>query len=64
LFAADADDFAIGEDEFESGDVIGGDAVGKGVRAAGVFSDIAADGAGLPTGRIGSEIEPAPSAAR
>jgi hypothetical protein len=57
VFAADANDFAIGEDEFECGDVIGGDAVGEGVRAAGVFSDVAADGAGFPTGRIGREVE-------
>ena len=57
MFAADANDFAIGKDEFESGDVIGGDAVGEGVRAAGVFGDVSADGAGFPTGRIGGEIK-------
>jgi hypothetical protein len=57
VFASDANDFAIGEDEFEGGDMIGGDAVGEGVRAAGVFGDVAADGAGFPTGRIGGEVE-------
>src|SRR6266478_1156773 len=57
VFAADADDFAIRKDEFECGDMIGGDAVRKGVRAAGIFGDVAADGAGLPTGRIGSKVK-------
>jgi len=55
--AADANDFATGEDELKRGDVIGGDAVGEGVRAAGVFCDVAADGAGFPTGRVGGEIK-------
>ena len=55
--AADANDFATGEDELKRGDVIGGDAVGEGVRAAGVFGDVAADGAGFPTRRIGGEIK-------
>src|SRR6266850_3125352 len=58
VFAADADDFAIRKDEFERGDMIGGDAVRKGVRATGIFGDVAADGTGFPTRRIGSEIEP------
>ncbi len=53
MLAADANDFAVGKNEFESGDMIGGDAVGEGVRAAGVFGDVAADGAGFPTGRVG-----------
>jgi hypothetical protein len=57
VFAADANDFAAGKDELKLGDVIGGDAVGEGVRAAGVFGDVAADGAGFPTGRIGGEIK-------
>ena len=57
VFAADADDFAVGEDQLECGDVIGGYAISKGVRAAGIFRDVAADGAGFPTGRIGSEIQ-------
>ncbi len=47
LFAADANDFAVGEDEFEGGDVVGGDAVGERMRSAGVFGDVAADGGGF-----------------
>jgi hypothetical protein len=57
VLAADAKDFTVWEDELEGGDVIGSDAVGESVRAAGIFRDVAADGAGLPTGRIGSEVE-------
>ncbi len=57
LLAADANDFAAGEDEFERGDVIGGNAAGEGVWAAGVFSDVAADGGGFLAGGIGGEIE-------
>ena len=37
--------------------MIGGDAVGEGVRAAGVFGDVAADGAGFLAGGIGREVE-------
>lgn len=55
--AADADDFTIGENEFESGDMIGGDTVGQRMRAAGVFRDVAADSAGFLAGGIGSKIE-------
>ena len=57
LFAADSDDFSTGENEFEGGDVIGGDAVGQRVRAAGVFCDVATDGGRLLAGGIGSEVE-------
>jgi hypothetical protein len=57
LLAADADDFAVGENEFERGDVICGYAVGERVRAAGVFGDVAADGGGFLAGRVGREIE-------
>jgi hypothetical protein len=58
LLAADAYDFSAGgEDEFESGDVIGGDAIGECVRAAGVFGDVAADGGGFLAGGIGCEVE-------
>jgi len=55
--AADAYDFSIGEDEFERDNVIGGDAVRKRVRAASVFGNVAADGAGFLAGRIRSVIE-------
>ena len=57
MIAANANDFAVGQDEFERGDVIGGDAVGERVRAAGIFSDVAADGAGFLAGGIGSEVQ-------
>ena len=57
MLAADADDLAAGQDEFESGDVIGGDAAGEGVRAACIFGDVAADGGGFLAGGIGSEVE-------
>ena len=57
LFAADADDFAGGENEFERGDVIGGDAAGEGVGTAGVFRDVAADGGGFLARGIGREVE-------
>ena len=52
-FAAGFDDGAIGEDHFQSQDVIGGDAVGQGVGSAGIFGDVAADGAGALAGGIG-----------
>ena len=53
LLAAGLDDGAIGQHHFESQHVIGGDAVGQRVRAAGVFGDVAADGAGALAGGIG-----------
>ena len=55
--AAEANDFSVGKDELEGGDVIGSNSVGQSVRAAGIFGDIAADGAGFPTGRVGGEVE-------
>ena len=58
LLAADADNFAGGEHEFERGDVIGGDSVGERVRAAGIFGDVTADGGRFLAGGIGSEVEP------
>ena len=57
VFTADARNFAVGENEFESGNVIRSDSVGKCVRTSGIFRDVAADGAGFPTGRIGREVE-------
>ena len=57
LFAADADDFTVGENEFERGDVIGGDAAGERVRAAGIFGDVAADSGGFLARGIGREEE-------
>ena len=46
-------DAAVGQDDFEAENVVGGDAVGEGVGAAGVFGDIAADGAGALAGGVG-----------
>ena len=57
LFAADADDFAAGENEFEGGDVIGGDTAGEGVRTAGVFGDVAADSGRFLAGGVRREVE-------
>lgn len=57
VLAADSDDFAIRENEFEGGDVIAGDAVRKGVWAAGIFCDVAADCAGFLARRIRSEVQ-------
>ena len=37
--------------------MIGGDAVSERVRAAGIFRDVAADGAGFLAGRIGGEMQ-------
>ena len=53
-FAAEVDECAVGEDDFEAEDVRGGEAVFEAVGAAGVFGDVAADAAdGLRRG-IGS----------
>src|SRR6516225_11682535 len=43
----------VGEDQFEAKHMIGGDAVGQRVRAAGVLGHVASDGAGALAGRIG-----------
>jgi len=52
LFAAGFDDRAIRQDEFQADHMVGGDPVGEGVRAAGVFGDVAADGAGALAGGV------------
>ena len=54
FLAAGLEDGAVGEDEFEAEDVVGGDAVRESMRAAGVFRDIAADGAGALAGGSGA----------
>ncbi len=51
-------DLAAGQHHFDSSDVIHRDAIHQGVGAAGVFGDVAADGAGLLAGGIGREVEP------
>ena len=55
--AADAHDFAVGQDQFEARDVIGRHSVGQRVRAAGIFGDVSADRARFLAGRIGREIK-------
>ena len=52
-FSAGFDHSAIGKDHLQPKHVIGGDAVSQGVRPAGVFGDVAADGAGALAGGIG-----------
>ncbi len=56
--AADTDEFAGRQNDFEREHVIGGDAVSERVRAAGIFRDVAADGAGFLAGRVGREMQP------
>ena len=51
--AAGFHDASVGQHEFQAEHVIGGDAVGEGVRASCVFGDIAADGAGALAGGVG-----------
>ena len=58
LFAANADDCAVGKNEFERGDVIGGDAVGERVWAARIFGHVATDGGRFLARRIGGEEQP------
>jgi hypothetical protein len=55
--AADADEFAGRENKLKRQDVIGCDAIRQSVRAAGVFSDVAADRAGFLAGGIRREME-------
>ena len=50
-------DFAIGQHESESGDMIRGNSVSECMRTAGVFGNVAANGAGFLAGRIGSEVK-------
>lgn len=57
MWAAYANDLAVGEDELERRDVIGGYAVSEGVWASGVFGDVTPDGAGFLAGRIGSKVQ-------
>ena len=53
FLAAGGDDGAIRQHDFQAQHVIGGDAVGQRVRAAGVLRHVAADGAGALAGGIG-----------
>ena len=54
---ADANEFARGENGFERQGVIGGDPVGERVRAAGIFGNVAANGASFLAGRVGCEMQ-------
>ena len=56
--AAELHDLAAGHHHLHSGNVVYGDAMHQGVRAAGILRDIAADGAGLLAGGIGREVQP------
>src|SRR6185437_13284774 len=53
-FTTQPDNSSVVEHDFDTKYVIGGYPVGKGVRAAGVVGDIAADGAGGLTAWVGS----------
>ena len=55
LFAAGLDHRAVGQHQLQAEHVVGGDAIGQGMRSAGVFRHVAADSAGLLAGRIGGE---------
>ncbi len=57
MLAAEADDFAGHQDEFAAEHVVGGHAVFEAMHAAGIFRDIAADGAGDLRRRIRRVIE-------
>src|SRR5207247_9407886 len=57
--AAEPHDLAVRHDDLEPQDVIRGHAVLERVRAAGVVGDVAADRAGLLTGRVGRGVLPA-----
>ena len=54
--AAEADDLALGRDDFEAEDVVDGDAVFERVRPAGVGADVAADRAGALAGGVGGVV--------
>ena len=54
---SEMDDLAGGQHDFESQHVIGGDAVGQRVRAAGIFGYVAADGAGFLAGRVRRKMQ-------
>ena len=58
--AAEADDGAVGEDDFEAEHVIAGDAVFEAARAAGVGGDVAADEIVRAAGGVGRIKQSAP----
>ena len=58
--AAEADDGAVGQDDFEAEDVIAGDAVFQAARAAGIGGDVAADEIVRAAGGVGRVKQAAP----
>jgi len=56
-FAANANELCVGQNKLQAENVVRRDAVSESVRAAGVFGDVAADGAGSLAGGIGREVE-------
>ena len=55
--AAQGDDLAARQHEFDAQQIVGGEAIFQAMQPAGVFRDIAADGAGDLAGRIGRIIK-------
>ena len=55
--AAQPDDLAVHQHQFDAQDIVGGQAVFQAVHPAGVLRHIAADGAGDLAGRIGRVVE-------
>jgi hypothetical protein len=57
MLAADAQDLAVDQHQFDAEHVVGGQAVFEAVHAAGILRDVAADRAGDLRGRIGRVVE-------
>ena len=57
-FAAEVNDLAVGEHNFQAGDMVHRHPVHQGVRTAGILSHVAADGASFLAGRVGREVQP------
>ena len=54
--AAEGVDGAVAEDDFETEDVVDGDAVFEGVESAGISGGVSADGAGTLAAGVGGEV--------
>src|SRR4029450_12129168 len=57
LAAPKVDQLAVGQDDLEAGDVVGGEAVLEAVGAARVLGNVAPDGADLLAGRVWGGVE-------
>ena len=55
--AANAHDLAVRHDQLKTRHVVGSHAVRKGMRPAGIFRNVAADGARFLTRRVGSIVQ-------